>query len=594
MNLQMPTKPFIKRRYWFKQNELFMKLRNILIKITTTVAVIFTFLSCDDDFNSVGSEVIGGVNFQDSLYTTAPIGYSKRFERVRTDNLLYFIDRTQVFHSNMLGVYNDPVYGRSVYNVLSQVQPPSFPVTFGDNAVLDSVVINIPYIIKSRESEAVEVVLTNQDNTTVTVPETATTYELDSIYQTEPFKLSIYQSNYFLRDFDPSTTERQVYYSNDIESFGSETESFLLATSETFLPLSEELILTAPDGDDTNTAPDRLRVTPRLRIVFSDDNDIKQKEIKDRFTSLFLDKEGGIELSNASNFSNYFRGIYMKAEPINDLGNLLYLNLREANITLHYTTTTTTIVDEEPSTTENQEELVLSFSNNIVNFIDTELDPTIAEELKTENQDQVNGEENLYLKGGDGAIAVLDLFNRNIINEDGEEENELEFLKRQNWLINDANLKFYINQTQVVSGSAEPERIYIFNLETGTILSDYTLDTTFQLFNAADPVNSILNHLGRITRDADDAGEFYRIRITQHIIDLLNEDIDNVKLGVAVSQNVNATTSTIGDTSSTNNEIIPTSSIVSHEGTILYGNGVNVSESNRLKLEIFYTESTNN
>ncbi len=593
MNLQMPTKPFIKRRYWFKQNELFMKLRNVLIKITTTVAVIFTFLSCDDDFNSVGSEVIGGVNFQDSLYTTAPIGYSKRFERVRTDNLLYFIDRTQVFHSNMLGVYNDPVYGRSVYNVLSQVQPPSFPVTFGDKAVIDSVVISIPYIVKSSESEAVEVVLNNldpNDEPTVTETETATTYELDSIYQTQPFKLSIFQSNYFLRDFDPSTTERQAYYSNDLENFGMEIEGngIPLYFEENFVPSNSELILTSPDGSDTNSARDRTRVSPRLR----------SKLPVEIFKTQFIDKDGSIELSNPSNFSNYFRGIYLKAEPINDTGNLLYLNIRDANITLHYTFERDDVSnednDESTDRIPDQGQLVLSFTNNVVNFIDTELDPTIAEELKPENQDQVNGEENLYLKGGDGAIAVLDLFNRNIINENGEEENELEFLKRQNWLINDANLKFYINQTQVVSGSAEPERIYIFNLETGTILSDYTLDTTFQLFNAADPVNSILNHLGRITRDADDAGEFYRIRITQHIIDLLNEDIDNVKLGVAVSQNVNATTSTIGDTSSANNEIIPTSSIVSHEGTILYGNGVNVSESNRLKLEIFYTESTNN
>jgi len=37
-------------------------------------------------------------------------------------------------------------------------------------------------------------------------------------------------------------------------------------------------------------------------------------------------------------------------------------------------------------------------------------------------------------------------------------------------------------------------------------------------------------------------------------------------------------------------EFIPYTSILSHEGTILYGNKTSVPEDVRLKLEIFYTE----
>ncbi len=600
MNLQMPMKPFIKKRYWFKQNELFMKLRKILIKITVTVTVVLAFMSCDDDFNTVGSEIIGEVGFQDDLYTSVPVAYSKKFEKVQTNSLISGVQGNNqlTFHANPLGVYNDPVYGQSVYSILSQVQPNQFDPSFGDKAVLDSVVISMPYISSVTNRESVEVNLINEDGTTVTVTETVSTYELDSIYQNQAFKLSVYQSNYFLRDFDPATTERQIYYSNDIgTNFGSEVEKTLLYTNDSFVPSDEELILTVPDGNDDNTARDRSRVTPRLRVSFSDKTE-QEKAILDIFTAQFLDKEGSLELSNTSNFNNYFRGIYLKAEPINNTGNLLYLNIREANITLHYTferdDTNNEDNDDTTDRIEDQGELILSFANNVINSIITDLDPTIAEELKTENQDKVNGEENLYLKGGEGSLAVINLFGGTVINENGEEENELDFLKRQNWLINDANLKFYINKDQVTSGDTEPERIYIFNLETGAILADYSLDVSFQLSNTSDPVNSILNHLGRISRDSDDAGEFYKIRITQHVINLLNEDIDNVKLGVAVSQNVNIVTNAIGDTSSSTDEIIPTSSITSHEGTILYGNGVNVPESKRLKLEIFYTESKNN
>ncbi len=579
-----------------------MKLMNILTKITTLLVVIFTFLSCDDDFNSVGSEIIGDVNFRDSLYTSVPVAYSKRFEKVQTNNLISGSQGNQLtFHANLLGVYNDPVYGKSVYSILSQLQPERFDPDFGDNAVLDSVVLSIPYLSTPIGTEQVEVAL--DDNTIVT--ELATSYRLDSTYQSPPFRLSIYQSNYFLRDFDPSNTERQIYYSNDIETtFGAEVEDTLLYSDNTFVPSPKEFILIKPDGPDNNEVRDRERISPRLRLVFFDDPNLPNEndpgeKIRERFENLFLDKEGSIELSNASNFNNYFRGIYLKAEPINDLGNLLYINLREASITLHYSFDKIDGQDEDgdddtEDIVRDQDDLELAFGNTIINGIETDLNLDIAEELKNENQDQLNGEENLYLKGGDGSIAVIDLFNGLVINENGEEESELDFLKRQNWLINDASLKFYINQDLITSGDVEPERIYIFNMETGGVLGDYRLDVSFQLDNASNPVNSILNHLGRITRDSDDVGEFYRIRITQHIIDLLNGDIDNIKLGVSVSQNVNITTNALGDTSVANDEIIPTSSIISHEGTILYGNLPSVPESKRLKLEIFYTESKDN
>ena len=62
-----------------------------------------------------------------------------------------------------------------------------------------------------------------------------------------------------------------------------------------------------------------------------------------------------------------------------------------------------------------------------------------------------------------------------------------------------------------------------------------------------------------------------------------------------VSQNVNIFANAVGFTpSSTEDEIIPFSSIISHEGTVLYGNGSNVPEDKRLRLEIFYTEPINN
>ncbi|WP_106791002.1 DUF4270 domain-containing protein [Aquimarina sp. Aq78] len=548
-----------------------MKLKNIIIRITAIVAVVFTFLSCNDDFDSVGSEVIGDVNFEDKQYSAVPIAYSKKFERVRTSGLA--IDQQgRTAHSNLLGVYNDPIYGQSVYSILSQIQPSKLNPTFGTNAVLDSVVFSLPYFSTATGTTSVQV-----DNVT----ETATTYRLDSIYGNQPIKLSLYKSNYFLRDFDPESNERQVYYSDDVETnFGAEVEQTLLYTNNSLVPSAKEIITTTETVTNGETTTKRERLTPRLRVELPDD-------IKTLFSTLFLDKEGSVELSNSNNFRNYFRGIYIKAEPVNNNGNLIYLNTNDAQITLHYS------FDETSNnvTTRKDDKLDLNFANTFINSIKTTLDPTIAEELKEENQDTVNGEDNLYLKGGDGSYAVIDLFGGNVTNENGEEENELSFLKRQDWLINDASLKFYIDQDKVTGGDTEPERIFIFNMETGTVLLDYILDGSI---NRDAPLVSGINHLGRISRDSGKNGEFYKIRITQYILNILKGEIENTKLGLSVSQNVNIITSAIGDTPTTKNEIIPSSSIVSHEGTVLYGNGVNVPESKRLKLDIFYTSSKEN
>ena len=44
-----------------------------------------------------------------------------------------------------------------------------------------------------------------------------------------------------------------------------------------------------------------------------------------------LDMEGDPVLSNANNFSNYFRGLYIKAEALTPEGSLMYFNFNSSN-----------------------------------------------------------------------------------------------------------------------------------------------------------------------------------------------------------------------------------------------------------------------
>ncbi len=571
-----------------------MKFEKVLIKTIAIVAVVFAVVSCDTNIDSVGSEIIGDVNFERDLYGAIPQAHSKKFKRVQTNGL----------PGNSLGVYNDPFYGQSVYSVLSQVVPENFSPDLGTNPVLDSVVLNLPYFSEVKTTTDAE---TN---------ETINTYELDSVYGSSPIDITVYKSDYFLRDVDPSSTsgERQIYYSDDFSTFNDKAKAVELAKVFDFVPSNEELSLLIPDGEDEGTSEDVVKQNPRLRIVFPED-------AKNLFGDLIIDNAKSPELSNINNFVNFFRGVYLVAEPVNGPGNLVYFNISAADITLYYTTEreddsggggnsrSSKVIKKD--LVKRHEELKLNFSNNVVNFIENTNTPDITVATDGENKGTVDADKNLYLKGGDGFIGVLDFFskyvrvddngeyvvdeNQNPIilenpTEDEKKKTELDFLRSRDWLINDASITLYIDQSTLGSGGdTEPERIYIYNLETGQVLADYDLDITE---NDGVPVKSVINHLERITRGSDGNGEFYKIRMTKHILDVLNGDIDNVKFGLSVSQNVNIKTLGNGIVAD-KDEIIPFSSVVSHEGTVLYGYGSQVPESKRLKLDIFYTKSKN-
>ncbi|WP_459210062.1 DUF4270 domain-containing protein [Aquimarina rhabdastrellae] len=519
-------------------------LKKIILKITAMVVVIFAFASCDEDFNSIGTNIVDQVNFNASLYDEATVQVENQLiQRVQTSGL----------PGNLLGIYEDPVYGKSTYNVLSQVELDRQNPTFGDNAVLDSVVLSLPYFSTSSTET-----ITDSNGET----EVITTYTLDSIYGNSPMKLSIYESNYFLRDFDPDNSDaeqRQVYFANDINaSIENQAMGTLLYEEASFVPSSNEVILLTPDDNDEDDDPEVTRIAPRFRA----------KLPVDFFTTKILDKEGEPELSNVNNFRNHFRGIYFKVEDLGGTGNLTLFNINDADIILYYSFDNENddgTVDRENGTLE------MNFANNIVNQIQNDTD------IST-----IVNDDHIYLKGGVGSMATITLFN----------EDELEELRSNEWLINEVNLTFYVNKNEVTGGASEPERIYLYSLENNLPLIDYSLDP---LTNTNTPVDSKTRHLGRLERGENGEGEFYKIKITDHIRRILNEDVDNVKLGLVVSQNVNIITNGEVENVLDNNgqeiiEEIPFASTLSHEGTVLYGPN-HSDDTKKLKLNIFYTES---
>jgi hypothetical protein len=124
-------------------------------------------------------------------------------------------------------------------------------------------------------------------------------------------------------------------------------------------------------------------------------------------------------------------------------------------------------------------------------------------------------------------------------------------------------------------------------------LADYFFDAE----NTFQPEFSRISHLGPLEREneeANGAGIRYKIKITEHLNNILLRDSTNVKLGLAVSGNINLESNTLQNDllSENDNDKVPASSIVSPRGTVLYGNNT-LDEDKKLYLEVFFTKPNN-
>ncbi|WP_431156873.1 DUF4270 domain-containing protein [Winogradskyella poriferorum] len=564
--------------------------RNKIALHLFALSVIFTlFIACDKDFSTIESDVLNpdiATDFdikRDSFEITT---WTKTLGPYQSDGLSL----------NGLGIYDDS-FGRTTASFVSQVSISSFDPSFGENVVLDSVALYIPFFSR----------ITDQDD------EGDPIYTLDSVFGDQPFKLSIFENNYFIRDFVPDGdfNENETYFSNKTRSDGSPISDMLLegtpieylnedgsVNTENIVTISNEaIILTSPDTDEDEDEDPQVVQTlaPGLRLMLK----------PDYWQQKIIDQEGETVLSSQNNFAEYFRGLYFKAEPVNGDGSFLLLSIGFStnNITLHYTRDVASddsdddSEDEDEETTE-QDTFQITFGPNFINFSENEFNPPITD------GDDVDGDSRIFLKGGEGSIAKIRFFNGTDVDDDETTLNAFEAWKndfvetdesgnfvRSKRLVNEANLVFYVDQ-DIVNGG-EPNRLYLYDIENKLPLVDYFLDGVVNSI----PSISVLNHLGplqRVDDEPDGEGIKYKLEITEHINNLLLRDSTNVDLGLAVSLNVNLeeTFPQREIISSEDNLTSPLSSSLSPRGTVLHGNNTE-DETKKVYLEIYYTEPNN-
>jgi len=595
-----------------------MKKNKRLLKNLAFLAIIATvFAACETDFASLDSDVVNSENaknFNTNVVTYPIVTYNKKISAFHSNRL----------PSNMLGYYNDPVFGSYSANFVSQLSPSTFDPSFGENVVLDSAILTIPYY--SRVTGA-------GDNG-------GSTFELDSVYKDTPIKLSVFQNNYFLREFDPNSdlNQSQKYYSNgalseSVQINPLDLEGQLLYETSSFVPSNEQIVLR---GINDLGEADSTLINPSIRLRLDNPNGNYWKQ-------LLFDKEGEPELSNSNNFLNYFRGLYLKAEGVSGSGSMALLNFNStnANLTIYYSSDKDSTdtdgdgipdyadVDSDGDTVNDngtdtdgdgindindvdqtqgndlnnngiddnldsiKGEYTMTFFRNLINLIDDNL-------ITLPPSNEVLGDEKLYLKGGQGSMAIINLFDGLVENENGVQEDAFDNFKRvfrevdgeniiQKRLINEAYLEFYVDQSTVQGN--EPNRVFIYDLNNNTPLVDYFIDQS----TASIAVGDKVNHLVPLKREGDDPegnGIKYKIRLTEHIKNIFVNDSTNVKLGLAVISGISLVNTQALLDESSEAKAIPDGTLLSYKGTVLFGNNT-ANEAKKAKLTIYYTEPKN-
>jgi hypothetical protein len=600
-----------------------------LMRNTAASAVLvgmMLMMSCQEDGTTLGVGLIDEAPLRTDIQEYDVFAYNKGVKAVQTNKLPIY----------QLGNYVDSIYGRTEARITTQVGlaasagNPSFGVfdqdtedtadsdgndlTIPENERITDVFLYIPFLQNpsgDRDGDGVpdevdfdaddpnsdsdgDNVSDNQERLNGTDPlnpdtdgdgiqddvdeDTATnvfpkTVDIDSIYgdRTKPFNLKVERSTFFLRDLDPNAgfLENQEYYSTAEFTPGFVGELLYEGAVEIS---TEEILIFKEDDPDTEDVDESLEIDQRLQpgIRVALDNDFFQQNI--------LDNEGKSPLLSQANFTDFFRGIHLSISD--DI--LILLDLTQGNIRINYEYDGL----DDGSTVVKKNNYILTLltgggaqpiGGNAVNtLINDALPPEISAALDTnENASSI------YLKGGSGTFAQVQLFEPNngesIINE----------IKENNWIINEANIIFYVDRNVLDAAgiSQEPPRLYLYNADTNNALYDITQGNEPSLIGRIDT-----NYGGGLETEGE-KGIKYKVKITNYINDIIVRDSANATLGLAVTADIANPIAFEAMLDDTDEKGLPVASTLTPLSTVLVGSNVPDTDDRKMKLQIFYTET---
>ena len=596
-------------------------------KIFLILILIFSLFSCKTEFNQNGYELLSD-NILTSSSFFAPVYFeNKEISDIQTNNTTHY-QLGNFKHSffgqfssqiiSQLTIPNNPIFGRFSQDV--EDSQSNDPFVIQENEKINEVFLEIPFFVNNDDSDGDGVIdqfdsdpndiysdsdldgvsdfdeslnltdplnvdtdsdgisdLDDEDNTVFYSTENSQ-YRVDSIYgnRLSNLNLKVNELTYYLSNLDPDNnfeTSLKYFSSDDFLSKGfyGKTlydDQFQLDFNEIRLNYKTDDPKT-DDIDETKTIETRL--TPRLRIPL----DIEF------FQSKIIDKEGSRNFSNQLDFSNYLRGIIVQ---ITDSSDDIYLLLNFSNalirINYEFDRYNNNLTDSDLS-----DDFVYKDYNSFI--IETN-GITFNNFKKSTNNNIKDGDKSkIYLKGGLGHIAKIRLFESDL----NKNSTLLDSIRNNNWLINEANLVFYVDQEEILNWDNEElaDRIFLFDMDNSSVILDYDIDNSTQSLN-----NRNKYFYGGILEYDDNGIPYrYKFRITEYLRELLkNDDFENSDLGLSLTSDILNKQFCSAILKNDSEKInIPVASVLNPMGTILVGTNPKIENlEKKLKLEIFYTD----
>jgi len=594
------------------------------------ILLLITLFSCTKEYNTIGTDILKSDTFKTNV-ELVPINVVQKAIPPFKSNAL---------PAYQLGSINDNVFGKSEASFITQVNLSEISPNFGlwsqqrendgddsniavieENETVTNVYLDIPFFNNTFDSDGDGVIdiydvddndinsdsdgdgltdiqerangtdplnpdtdgdgITDDKDTDTQNPNAgATLYDVDSLLgnRDASFKIKVQELDYYLRSYDPTDNFEsfQKYYSDETQLLNF--SGFTIHDDEVSIDTNEIVIYKEddPDTDDVDESEEvKERLTPRLRMPLD----------KDFFQRKIIDHEGSDDMTNADNFNIYFKGLVLQAYDFSeDL--LMILDYSNAKINIEYEYDKYNKNDTDDNTSDDTIDKVkanyeLNLSGNQINVFNK---PAYNQDILN----NLNSSENLsrvFLKGGEGLIAEIDLFT------DNDGNNVLDEIRANGWLVNEANLTMYVDKDKIIESGdfIEPFRVYLYDIDAKTPLPDYYID------NSTGPKksNEKIIHSGILELDEDDKGLKYKIRISEHIKNIVRNDSISPKLGLAVSSSISNSVNTDVKTTDVM-KFIPLATAINPLGTVLIGpNPEPENFDKRMRLEIYYTEINN-
>ena len=606
-------------------------LKNHFLYFFVSFLITTIIISCNKDYHPVGIDLFVDQTLRTKTKNIPAFTFQESINQVQTN----------VQPLAQLGMINHPVFGKSEASIITQIaiRPDLFfgnlrqnfenqsdgsnPDIIDEEEKVKEVFLEIPFFSNTNDSdndgvidsldadpndpasnsdgdELTDIVefqsglnplssdsdgdgiLDHNDNDNSAYDSENSVYDIDSIYgnRNSEFTLQVHELTYYLNDYDPLTNfqSSQIYYSNR----DYYTEGFVGATLfDGRIKLNFDEIRfyyneddpDTPDIDETTQVENRL--TPRLRIPL-DPNFFQEK---------LIDLEGTESLLSEISYQKDMRGLIIRTENFSDDLYML-LDIQNAEIKISYefkdNNTQGTLEDLTDDTIEILERnFSISLGGAFLNVLKNEVFESSINKRIADSKNNIPTDK-LFIQSSrlHGKIRLFS-------NEDPNVNEQLNSIRDENLLVNQANLIFHVDpETPVEQYNAQ--RLYLFNLNNGAPMIDYFSDGSTSNFgtNANKGVFG-----GKLELDENGNPSQYKFNITNHISNIIRNDSLNYDLGMTVTANIDTPSIIRAINQDEDQEIrYPLASTLNPLGTVLIGSHPDSLQfDKRVRLELIYS-----